>query len=114
MAEKIQSLKITISRTSQIIAPSLSFNGKNIKEIAKIARGKDKLDDQIAQILEMYEKGGAQMVYQVMDEPDVQNIMKQPFTMIASDAGVRRFGSGRPAPAWLWQQRRVLGVTFVN
>src|SRR6187402_1434444 len=51
------------------------FNGKNIKEIAKIARGKDKLDDQIAQILEMYEKGGAQMVYQVMDEPDVQNIM---------------------------------------
>jgi len=85
------------------------FNGKNIKEIAKIARGKDKLDDQIAQILEMYEKGGAQMVYQVMDEPDVQNIMKQPFTMIASDAGVRRFGSGVPHPRGYGNNARVLG-----
>ena len=86
-----------------------SFNGKNIKEIAKVARGKDKLDDQIAQILEMYEKGGAQMVYQVMDEPDVQNIMKQPFTMIASDAGVRRFGSGVPHPRGYGNNARVLG-----
>ena len=85
------------------------FNGKNIKEITKIARGKDKLDDQIAQILEMYEKGGAQMVYQVMDEQDVQNIMKQPFTMIASDSGTRRFGSGVPHPRGYGNNARVLG-----
>ena len=85
------------------------FNGKNIKEITKIARGKDKLDDQIAQILEMYEKGGAQMVYQVMDEPDVQNIMRQPFTMIASDSGTRRFGSGVPHPRGYGNNARVLG-----
>ncbi|MBT1617460.1 hypothetical protein, partial [Klebsiella pneumoniae] len=69
------------------------FNGKNIKEITKIVRGKSSLDAQIEQIFEMYEKGGAQMVYRVMDETDVQNIMRQPFTMIASDSGVRRFGS---------------------
>ena len=85
------------------------FNGKNIKEITKIARGKDRVDDQIAQILEMYEKGGAQMVYQVMDEPDVQNIMKQPFTMIASDSGTRRLGSGVPHPRGYGNNARVLG-----
>lgn len=85
------------------------FNGKNIKEIAKIARGKDKLDDQIEQIFDMYSNGGAQMVYQVMDEPDVQNIMRQPFTMIASDSGVRSFGSGVPHPRGYGNNARVLG-----
>ncbi|MBK9152802.1 MAG: D-aminoacylase [Chloracidobacterium sp.] len=85
------------------------FNGKNIKHITKLARGKDKLDEQIEQILEMYGKGGAQMVYQQMNEPDVQNIMRQPFTMIASDSGVRRFGSGVPHPRGYGNNARVLG-----
>src|SRR5678816_1372966 len=39
------------------------FNGKNIAEITKQVRGKQKVDDQIEQILEMYDKGGASMVY---------------------------------------------------
>jgi len=85
------------------------FNGKNIKQITKLARGKDKLNDQIEQILEMYNAGGAQMVYQQMDEPDVQNIMRQPFTMIASDSGVRRFGAGVPHPRGYGNNARVLG-----
>lgn len=86
-----------------------AFNGKNIKEIAKIARGKDDLNAQIEQFIEMYEKGGAQMVYQAMDEPDVQSIMRQPFTMIASDSGVRAFGSGVPHPRGYGNNARVLG-----
>ncbi|MGQ0543608.1 MAG: N-acyl-D-amino-acid deacylase family protein [Blastocatellia bacterium] len=85
------------------------FNGKNIAEITKTIRGKKKVDEQIGQILEMYSKGGAQMVYQVMDEPDVQNIMRQPFTMIASDSGVRQFGSGVPHPRGYGNNARVLG-----
>ncbi|HXF43324.1 MAG TPA: D-aminoacylase, partial [Pyrinomonadaceae bacterium] len=89
--------------------PNPEFNGKNIKQIAKIARGRDKLDDQIEQIFEMYKNGGAGMVYRVMDEQDVQNIMKQPFTMIASDSGVRRFGSGVPHPRGYGNNARVLG-----
>lgn len=86
-----------------------NFNGKNIKEITKIARGKDSLDEQIEQMFEMYGKGGAQMVYRVMDEADVQNIMRQPFTMIASDSGVRSFGSGVPHPRGYGNNARVLG-----
>ncbi|MBK6722169.1 MAG: D-aminoacylase [Acidobacteria bacterium] len=85
------------------------FNGKNIKEIAKIAKGKDSLDAQIEQFIEIYEKGGAQMVYQAMDEPDVQSIMRQPFTMIASDSGVRPFGTGVPHPRGYGNNARVLG-----
>lgn len=89
--------------------PNPAYNGKNIKEIAKLARGKDNLDAQIEQFIEMYEKGGAQMVYRAMDEPDVQNIMRQPFTMIASDSGVRAFGSGVPHPRGYGNNARVLG-----
>src|SRR5687767_14893443 len=85
------------------------FNGKNIAEITQIARGKKKLDDQLEQIFEMYSKGGAQMVYRVMSEEDVQNIMRQPFTMIASDSGVRNFGSGVPHPRGYGNNARVLG-----
>jgi N-acyl-D-amino-acid deacylase len=89
--------------------PNPEFNGKNIVEIAKMARGKDKVEDQIDQILDMYEKGGAGMVYRVMSEDDVQNIMREPFTMIASDSGVREFGSGVPHPRGYGNNVRVLG-----
>ena len=85
------------------------FNGKNIAEITQIARSKKKLDDQIEQIFDMYSKGGAQMVYRVMDEADVQNIMRQPYTMIASDSGVRTFGAGVPHPRGYGNNARVLG-----
>ena len=85
------------------------FNGKNIAEITQIARGKKKLDDQLEQIFDMYSKGGAQMVYRQMDEPDVESIMRQPFTMIASDSGVRNFGSGVPHPRGYGNNARVLG-----
>lgn len=89
--------------------PNPEFDGKNIKEIAKIALGKDSLDTQIEQFLEMYEKGGAGMVYRSMAEPDVQNIMRQPFTMIASDSGVQTLGSGVPHPRGYGNNARVLG-----
>lgn len=89
--------------------PNPEFNGKNIKEITKLAKGKDDLDSQIEQFIEMYEKGGAQMVYQAMDERDVQSIMRNPFTMIASDSGVRAFGTGVPHPRGYGNNARVLG-----
>ncbi len=85
------------------------FNGKNIAQIAQIVRGKSDLDAQIEQILEMYASGGAQMVYQVMSEDDVRRIMAEPFTMIASDSGVREFGAGVPHPRGYGNNARVLG-----
>jgi N-acyl-D-amino-acid deacylase len=86
-----------------------SFNGKNIAQITQEVRGKKKVDDQLEQIFDMYNNGGAQMVYKQMSEPDVQAFMKQPFTMIASDSGVRQFGSGVPHPRGYGNNARVLG-----
>ena len=56
----------------------------------------------------MYENGGAGMVYRVMDEADVKNIMRQPYAMIASDSGVRDFGEGMPHPRGYGNNARVL------
>jgi len=85
------------------------FNGKNIAEITQLERKSKKLDDQIEQIFDMYNNGGAQMVYRVMDEMDIQRIMREPFTMIASDSGVRKFGEGVPHPRGYGNNARVLG-----
>jgi N-acyl-D-amino-acid deacylase len=89
--------------------PNPSFNGKSIRQITKEVRGKNDLDSQIAQILEMYEAGGAGMVYHGMSEADVTQIMREPFTMIASDSGVRRFNEGMPHPRGYGNNVRVLG-----
>ena len=90
-------------------APKPEYNGKNILEITKLARGKKDTASQIDQILEMYAAGGAGMIYHSMDERDVQTIMREPFTMIASDAGVRRPGEGVPHPRGMGNNARVLG-----
>ena len=85
------------------------FNGKNIAEITQGVRKSKRVDAQIDQILEMYDKGGASMVYRSMNEEDVKNIMRQPFTMVASDSGVREFGVGVPHPRGYGNNARVLG-----
>jgi N-acyl-D-amino-acid deacylase len=89
------------------------YNGKSIAEITRLARGKKDVDSQIEQMFEMYEAGGAQMVYHSMSEDDVRRIMREPFTMIASDSGVRRFGEGVPHPRGYGNNARVLG-TYVR
>jgi N-acyl-D-amino-acid deacylase len=58
----------------------------------------------------MYEAGGAAMVYHSMGEDDVRRIMREPFTMIASDSGVRAFGEGVPHPRGYGNNARVLGL----
>ena len=90
------------------------FNGKNIAEITETARKSKKLEAQIEQIFEMYEKGGASMVYRVMSEEDVRNILREPFTMIASDSSVRNFGAGVPHPRGYGNNARVLGEYVRN
>ncbi|HEY2866699.1 MAG TPA: amidohydrolase family protein, partial [Pyrinomonadaceae bacterium] len=95
-------------------APNPEFNGKSIAEIADMVRHSKKVDDQIDQILEMYDKGGAGMVYRTMSEDDVRNIMREPFTMIASDSSVREFGVGNPHPRGYGDNARVLGEYVRN
>lgn len=89
--------------------PDRSFNGKSIAEITKQVRGKKNVENQIEQILTMYEADGASMVYHGMNEDDVQRIMREPFTMIASDSGVRQADESVPHPRGYGNNARVLG-----
>jgi N-acyl-D-amino-acid deacylase len=86
-----------------------SFNGKSIAEITKQVKNKNDVTSQIEQMLEMYEAGGAAMIYHGMDEGDVKRIMQEPFTMIASDSGVRQLDESVPHPRGYGNNARVLG-----
>jgi N-acyl-D-aspartate/D-glutamate deacylase len=89
--------------------PDKSFNGKSIAEITKQVRKKSDVTSQIEQMLEMYEAGGAGMIYHGMGEDDVRRIMQEPFTMIASDSGVREIDDSVPHPRGYGNNARVLG-----
>jgi N-acyl-D-amino-acid deacylase len=85
-----------------------SYNGMNISQINNLIGRHNTIPDEIETILELTEKGGASMVFHSMDEADVENIMKYPFTMIASDSGIREFGEGVPHPRGYGSNARVL------
>jgi N-acyl-D-amino-acid deacylase len=86
-----------------------SFNGKSIAQITKLVKKKSDINSQIDQILDMYLAGGASMVYHGMSEDDVKRIMAEPFTMIASDSGVRQNDESVPHPRGYGNNVRVLG-----
>jgi N-acyl-D-amino-acid deacylase len=88
-----------------------SFNGKNIPEITKIVKQKTDVNSQAEQAIDLLLAGGAQMVLHKMSDQDVERIFKQPFTMVASDAGVLDpEGSSVPHPRGFGNNARVLGV----
>ena len=89
--------------------PDKSFNGKSIAEVTKQVKKKSDVTSQIEQMLEMYEAGGASMIYHGMGEDDVKRIMQEPFTMIASDSGVRQVDESVPHPRGYGNNARVLG-----
>ncbi len=114
----VQDMKDTLKRSGfkdygyAVVAsyePDRSFNGKSIAEITKQVRNKSDVKNQIEQIIEMYEAGGAGMVYHGMSEDDVKRIMQEPFTMIASDSGVRQVDESVPHPRGYGNNARVLG-----
>jgi N-acyl-D-amino-acid deacylase len=61
-------------------------------------------------VLEALQRGGAQAIYHVLDEADVERIMRHPQTMIASDGRLVRPGDGHPHPRWYGTFPRVLSV----
>ncbi len=91
-----------------------SVNGKNISEINKAAGREASVDNEVETILEMIVKGGAQMVYHSMGMEDVERILKYPNTAIASDGGIREFGSGMPHPRSYGTNARVLAEFVRN
>ena len=60
-------------------------------------------------VIEAEQKGGASAIYHVLDEGDVERIMRHPQTMIASDGRLSRPGDGHPHPRAYGTFPRVLG-----
>lgn len=88
-----------------------AFNGRSISEITKLSHPKASIEDEAEQAIEMLLAGGAQMVLHKMSDEDVERIFRQPFTMIASDAGVIDVNSPSiPHPRGFGNNVRALGV----
>jgi N-acyl-D-amino-acid deacylase len=90
-------------------APDSNYNGKSITEINKLMGHKGKVGYEAETIMDMVEKGGAQMVYHSMHEDDVKYIMQYPFCMAGADAGVPIPGKGMPHPRGYGTNARILG-----
>jgi N-acyl-D-amino-acid deacylase len=90
--------------------PNPSFEGRSITEITKTVRRRAGPDQEAEQIITMFLAGSAGMVFHKMAEVDVERIIKQPFTMVASDSGAIQFGRGVPHPRGYGNNARLLGV----
>jgi len=86
-----------------------SFNGKNIMQINILKGRESTIPNEIETILDITRIGSASMVFHGMNEDDVENILKYPLAMVASDSGIRQFGSGVPHPRGYGSNARVLG-----
>lgn len=85
-----------------------ALNGLNLREAARRKRGGESLEDQIELIFDIQLHGGASGVFHGIDEGDLQQFLRHPNTMFASDSGVRAFGEGVPHPRGYGNNARVL------
>ncbi|HEX6629596.1 MAG TPA: D-aminoacylase, partial [Gemmatimonadaceae bacterium] len=60
-------------------------------------------------VIEAVRRGGVSAIYHVLDEADVERIMRHPQTMIGSDGRLVQPGEGHPHPRWYGTFPRVLG-----
>src|ERR1700704_6359410 len=79
-------------------ASNTAYEGKSMPEISAMNGKPAGLDGQIETIFDLMNAGGPSMTYRLMDERDIERIMRYPFTAIASDGGVTELGVGNPHP----------------
>jgi len=86
------------------------LNGRTLADWAKQRGVAPTVENGADLVIEGVLKGGASMIYHVLDEADVQNIMKHPQAMIGSDGRLARFGdASSPHPRAYGTFPRVLG-----
>ncbi|SNC74656.1 N-acyl-D-amino-acid deacylase [Hymenobacter gelipurpurascens] len=88
--------------------PDTSYQGLSIEEINRRKRP-HKARAEVSTILELVLQHDAGMVFHGMSEPDVQQIMRYPQNMVASDASIRVWQQGMPHPRGYGSNARVLG-----
>lgn len=86
-----------------------TLNGRTLYDLVRRAGIEPTLENAPPIIMDAVFRGGASMVYHVLDEADVKRIMAHPMTMIASDGRLTRLGDGVPHPRNYGTFPRVLG-----
>jgi N-acyl-D-amino-acid deacylase len=95
-------------------AGNKEYEGKTIAEINALKGRPANIRAQIDTIFDIMLDGGAQAVYHSMGDKDLEIILRYPNTAIASDGGVREFGSGVPHPRSYGTNARVLAEYTVQ
>lgn len=91
-------------------APDTTLQGKNISQINQEKGRPATAEAEANLILDLFSKGFAQMVFHKMSEDDVMMILRHPFTMVASDAGIYELNKNRPHPRGYGSNARILGL----
>ena len=87
--------------------PSLA--GKSLARMTDERRQTPTIENAAETVLWITEQGGCSAVYHAIDEPDVERILRYPFTMVGSDGEVPVFGNAAPHPRSYGTYARVLG-----
>jgi N-acyl-D-amino-acid deacylase len=88
--------------------PSLA--GKSLADLTRERAVPVNFENAAETAMALQTKGSCSAVYHAIGEPDVERIMKSPYTMIASDGDIPVFGKGAPHPRSYGTFARVLGV----
>jgi dihydroorotase/N-acyl-D-amino-acid deacylase len=86
-----------------------TLNGKTLHDLVTRLNIEPTLENAAPVIIDAELKGGASMIYHIIDEADVRRIMAHPQTMIASDGRLNRLGDAMPHPRAYGTFPRVLG-----
>jgi N-acyl-D-amino-acid deacylase len=89
--------------------PDTSYNGLSIEQINQRRGHPHNARAEAATVLDLVLQHDAGMVFHGMSETDVQNIMRYPQNMVASDASIRVWQEGVPHPRGYGSNARVLG-----
>jgi dihydroorotase/N-acyl-D-amino-acid deacylase len=87
--------------------PSLA--GKNLADITRARGAEPTLEHAAETAMWIVEQGGASAIFHAIDESDLERILRDPVTMIASDGEVPVFGRASPHPRSYGTFARVLG-----
>ncbi|MCL4851328.1 MAG: D-aminoacylase [Bryobacteraceae bacterium] len=87
--------------------PSLA--GQNLGQITRAKTGESTLEAAAETAITIQESGGCSAIYHAISEADVEQIMRSPYSMVASDGGIPVFGKEVPHPRSYGTFARVLG-----
>jgi dihydroorotase/N-acyl-D-amino-acid deacylase len=91
------------------VAWDKTLEGKTLADWAARRKLASTPENGAALVIEAQAKGGANAIYHVLDEADVQRIMRHPQVMIASDGRLSTPGDGHPHPRAYGTFPRALG-----